>query len=329
MSDWKALIPAYNKMSEFGLMNFEWQKYRVKTKRKLIDVKSMLSPYEITFLYHTAKNVYTNNGAIVDLGPFYGLSTYAFASGIANNKKKKSFDLKSRKHIYTYDLYLSSGFDWFIEECPKTGSIFMDFYEIVRDYIDMIHISPGDFMNMTWREHPVEVLFVDIAKTFELNDHVIQNFFPNLIIGSTLIQQDYVYFSEYWVQLTMEIFKEYFELQEFIMGASAVYKVTKPIPKHYQNFSIKKEFSDNELIKMHELIVDGSDAYVKDVIKCAHCKLLYDLGRYKESFEYLQTVSTKKLTDDPIIDFCEIARSNKIMMERLLESHKTGDNNEK
>ena len=49
------------------------------------------------------------------------------------------------------------------------------------------------------------MLFVDIAKTWALNDVVIEQFFPRLIPGrSVVVQQDYAFAFRPWVAITME-----------------------------------------------------------------------------------------------------------------------------
>jgi hypothetical protein len=72
---------------------------------------------------------------------------------------------------------------------------------------------------------------MDLAKNWELNDHYVRNMLPNLIEGGVLVQQDYVHFNEYWIHITMEHFAGHFELADVIYGATAFYRVVKPLSR--------------------------------------------------------------------------------------------------
>ncbi len=98
------------------------------------------------------------------------------------------------------------------------------FLAINRDYLDEIYLSPGDVRAMKWDGRPVEVLFVDLAKTLALNDWVVRNWFPCLIPGeSILIQQDLFPFCRNGgIAATMEYFRDCLEVKDYVYGASAV-----------------------------------------------------------------------------------------------------------
>jgi len=71
-----------------------------------------------------------------------------------------------------------------------------------------------------------------MAKSWSLNQFVLRHFFSALIPGkSIIIQQDFVYFHGYWIHITMGRLSAYFELLDLVFGASAVYRLIKPIPQ--------------------------------------------------------------------------------------------------
>ena len=41
----------------------------------------MLTEFELAYLHYLARERYTGSGAIIDLGPYRGLTTYALAAG--------------------------------------------------------------------------------------------------------------------------------------------------------------------------------------------------------------------------------------------------------
>ena len=58
-----------------------WQEYSVDG----VICRSMLMPYELSLLYALAKDYWHGEGAIVDTGCLYGLTTRMFADGILKN----------------------------------------------------------------------------------------------------------------------------------------------------------------------------------------------------------------------------------------------------
>jgi hypothetical protein len=69
--------------------------------------------------------------------------------------------------IYSFDLFLTEGYDWFFEasQLPAFGSVFPLFARITEDYRDRIVPIPGDLLKMQWNTDPIEILFVDVAKS--------------------------------------------------------------------------------------------------------------------------------------------------------------------
>lgn len=313
--DWRTLIPNYNEMSEYGIKQTGWQRYDVITQHSEKNLLSMLTPYEISYLYYLTKHVYKGDGEIVDLGPYYGLSTYALAAGLKQNSV-----LDKSKRIYSFDLFLSKNYEHYALKENNTGSVFEEYMEVVNGYRDYIHVSPGNLLDMYWEGKPIEILFIDIAKSWELNDHIVRNYFPSLSLGSTVIQQDYVYFGEYWIQILMEVLSEYFTLEEYIFSASAVFKTIKLLPDSMKTFNLRNKYTDKQMIEIHSDIIKKSPPYVAEVLKCAHAKMLFDFGYVEECREYANTINIEKLTDDYIVDFHEIAFSNKQTIEDLLQT---------
>lgn len=54
-------------------------------------------------------------------------------------------------------------------------------------------------------------MFVDLSKSWEINDSVVMKFFPCLRRGSCVIQQDYMFFRNPWVAHTMYLLRDLFE----------------------------------------------------------------------------------------------------------------------
>ena len=266
---WRRYAPTFNKNTTIDFTTPKFQDYLVNTKRGRIHIRSMLTQFELALLYALGKDYYTGRGKIVDLGPLAGVGTNCLARGLSHNAR----DLERTDVIYSYDLFLLAGMRHFLpsEYDNGTASIFQRFLELNRDFQESIVIVPGDFLQMSWGGYPIEILFIDLAKTWKLNKHVIANFFPHLFPGSIVIQQDYVHFGEPWVALTMEYFEEYFERLYFIYGATAVYRCIKKIPED----KLSIDFEAMELDEMDRLFASARTKVtpaIAEVLKTAQAR---------------------------------------------------------
>src|SRR5262245_40948254 len=70
---------------------------------------TMLRPDEINLLHWLAATFYQGNGAIVDAGCFLGGSTYALASGLAQNRSPAA----ANRRIDTFDCFSTAGPLWY------------------------------------------------------------------------------------------------------------------------------------------------------------------------------------------------------------------------
>ncbi len=59
---------------------------------------------------------------------------------------------------------------------------------------DLVAVHAGDVMQAPLPPGDIEVLFIDLAKHWTVNDHVVRAFFPRLIPGrSIVVQRDYLH----------------------------------------------------------------------------------------------------------------------------------------
>ena len=66
-----------------------------------------------------------------------------------------------------------------------------------------IEAHPGDVLQAGWGKDPIAILFIDLSKTKALNDHLLATFFPALVPGSVIVQQDFLFFRNPWLYPTM------------------------------------------------------------------------------------------------------------------------------
>jgi hypothetical protein len=260
----------------------------------------MLQLQELAALYMLAKDYYRGEGEIVDLGPLLGVGTNALARGLAENRAVSNRD----KRIHSFDLFLAKGMGTVIAEPSRSGSVFDRFLRNNHDYLRHISISPGDLMEMSWDRSPVEILFIDLAKTWELNAQVLRQFFKYLIPGrSIVVQQDFVHCFEYWIPITMEHFAEYFEHLYFVPGSSSVYRFVKEIPDRLIYESIRDMPVERKSFYLRRAR-ERSPADVREILKCSEVCCLADHGSFDAAADLLKTVDVS-MTPDPGLDFIE------------------------
>ena len=316
---WMRYLQNNSDSNSLGWKLIKNQTYQFETKTAKSVCKSMLSQYELALLYMLTKDYYSGQGEILDLGPYLGLSTNVLARGLHQNERLDEQQKAGR--IYSFDIFLSEGYERFLgNDIPLTGSIFQDYLKLNREYLDYLCICPGDLRHFKWISKPVEIVFIDIAKSWELNDWVIKQVFSNLIPGvSIIVQQDYIHFNEYWIHITMEYFQEYFELLYMLYGASAVYRYIKAIPKELLRIELEKLSIEKKSSLLDRARAKAPEP-VQEVMKIAHAKCLIEHGSYDEAAELLRAVDTKPKTDDPILNVAGIAHSNLAVVDTLFKA---------
>ena len=280
---------------QMGVTAHSHQLYRLQGRSSSRVIPSMLLSYELALLYGLARDHYNGSGAIIDLGPLLGASTFCLSRGLEDNPYVTAS--QKQQAIYSFDLFRLGGYNNFVERFAvhnETGNLLPTFLEVTRDYHDYINIHQGDFLSWTWGGGPIEILFVDLAKTWDLNDHVIKTMFPCLLPDqSVLIQQDYVHFNEYWVHITMEWFRDYFEFCGVLRGATAYYRCIKALPEATCQVDLKA-LPFEEKWALLEAARKRMPPPVQEVMKTAAAKCAIEHGKFDLAEKMLASVDTSK-----------------------------------
>ena len=172
-------------------------------------VHTMLNVEERRMLRWLTREHYNGDGAIVDAGCFLGGSTMSLAQGLREGKHQGKID--------SFDLFLADEYAasiWGGALDFRVGESFRHIFDrYTKPYADLIRVHSGDVTSRPWNGGPIEILFVDLAKTTQINDFLIQEMFTNLTPGrSILIQQDYLHYHLPWIHITMEKLRGHFAL---------------------------------------------------------------------------------------------------------------------
>lgn len=279
------------------------------------EVRSMLSTHEIALCYALAA-LNWNGDDIVDLGPLMGASSWAFAKGLSD-----AGQTCETPPIHSFDLWKSfEGYQNYLSRFPTGGaaSVLGQWTRTVEGYHHLLEPHQGDFLDFTWDGRPIGILFVDLAKSVALNNHVIRSMFPCLRPGAILIQQDYVHFNEYWIHMEMARLRDFFEPCYTLRGATQFYRCITPVPQDVANAS-SSELPYEEQVKLLDDERARAIGPVQEVLKCAAAKYAIDFRDFDRAQDLLSSVSVGPLTENGVQEFSGIARSNKSAVESLLE----------
>lgn len=234
--------------------------------------KGMIGAEERSCYYWLGKEWYSGKGYVIDAGAFVGASTFCFAAGVHASGHHR-FDGKPPIHAYDFfkvvDDYVGESISRDFRPVTK-GESYLDVFEYqIGRFGDLITPHPGDFMQQQWAGEPVEILFIDISKTLNLNAHVVNLFFRCLIPGqSIVIHQDYYHCWHPYIHYSMEYFRDEFELvDEHVEYQSRVWRLIKPLPKEKVDRIARNELGEEERMALLNTLIDRSSKVMKPMIE--------------------------------------------------------------
>ena len=202
----------------------------------------MILAAERHMLYWLCRNYVDGRGHVLDIGCFLGASTNAMASGLADNPNWP----KDRKVLVLDNFVTTEGMIWLHPTELGNKKVDESFFDVFLHQTEpnaaLINVEPRDILAMTSFPSPIELLFIDAAKSMALNQRITRLGFPQLTPGRSLVvQQDYIFEFCPWIIATMEYFADRFEFVDFALGSSFLYRFVGPT------------FSDEEMVKFSEL----------------------------------------------------------------------------
>ena len=219
------------KLENARLLTVSQQPWRTGSKslEAVNPIPSMIHPDEAQFLYWLAAKHYRGIGTIVDLGPLAGGSTHALAAGLADNERAGP----SRRQIESYDLweYQEAYRPYFPGAELHPGDDLQGLFEAnLGPLLPYVAAHKGDFCSHVRSGGPVEILFIDAAKTPAEMMHVVRHFFPRLIPGhAVVVFQDYISSTCPYIHLAMELLRRDWETVDSPEGGSVCFVPVRPL----------------------------------------------------------------------------------------------------
>jgi len=270
----------------------------------------MLTLRERQMLHWLARHYVCGKGRIVDGGCFLGGSTAALASGLAARS-----DGAWKKTIATFDLfrvepYTLSKFANDFTDSRISESFLSDFEENIAPWSKHVQVFEGDITKHGWTGERIELLFIDVAKTWRINDVLMSQFFPRLIPGrSVIIQQDYMWGFGPWVHITMELLAPYVTILDSML-CSVAYFLTSKIPREFFQIKIKTDVPDQKKLELMDRAVDRWTGTHRGMVELARVMLVFEIQSADAARQVLDDVIAR-YADDQVVQSCaEIVAGN-------------------
>jgi len=186
-------ILSFDSKNKLGISVLENKAPWIDKTLEAAPIPGMISAEECKY-YNYIGQFYSGKYEIVELGPWVGRSTFYILKGLLDNP---NFD---KKKIYVYDdfVWRSSWMNGRINE-PEPDNhqdfqfIFDRYMAPFKDYMlvekrkIINHDGNDDVPFLVWNGKPIEMLYVDIGRDFDVNEAWYKTFYDSLIPDKTLI----------------------------------------------------------------------------------------------------------------------------------------------
>jgi hypothetical protein len=200
---------------------------------QLLDAHAVLdltSPWEQAWTTRCLATDERVAGEVVELGTWLGASSRAIARGLSARPGPT-------RRFHAYDTFTFDDIEARAARTPLAGlhhdgDSFRALYERrLGRHAGLVDVHEGDILDATWDGRPVGLLYVDLAKTWEIWRHVRATFLPNLEVGGVVVQQDWAHANTPWLHLWHHRWRDHFEpLGHVIYSGTVAFRLVRPLP---------------------------------------------------------------------------------------------------
>lgn len=271
---------------------------------------SMTTRRELCFCESYARDCFSGEGKIVDLGCWYGATTYCLAQGLAQNTRAKG-----NRTIEAFDRFIwQEGMDQIADSIQMPviyqpgQSFFHDVQNVVAPYKTIVRLHQQDLRNYQPPQQPIEFLFVDAMKTWPLAQNIVRSFFPQLIPGlSVVVQQDFVWYAPIVaaIHLIMWRLRDYFEWIHHVPHSASVAFVSKErIPQSSLRDLAVESFSLDEIDQAYDYsLACVPEAKKRPTVAATKLLFLIERGHYEGALAHAERLVADniKFTEEIIL----------------------------
>jgi hypothetical protein len=254
-----------------------------------VGIPTMLSKAERRLLYSLARDYATGDGAIVDAGCFLGGSSAALLAGVRDRPSGWS-----GPPVQSYDLFRVEAFTipkFFERGSVRVGESFRPRYDTHLSRFDLPHdVHEGDITQDGWDGGPIEVLFLDVLKSWQINDSVLRDFFPALVPGrSVIVHQDYGWGDTPWIPITVELLRDSLVLVDWMEWGSHVFFVEGELPADVLENGVADLDLDTKL-ELMDRAVARAEGWVQGMLEVSRTLLVAERDGTRAALAELASV---------------------------------------
>ena len=277
--------------------------------RAPLGAETMLSTGELDFLHWLGKSQYSGAGRVVELGSFLGGSTLALCHGLSQNPAWTQPLLAYDRFVMFNDqegryTHIAAPGESFLPAFRRNIRAFSD--RVTTRPMSIPAPTPGvDHTEALYPERePIEILFIDAAKTWPVHITILDVFGPHLIPGkSIVIQQDFKWATVFYLPLHMHQLRECFEPAFDIPdGASTAFRYLGNIDRHLGTLWQPTDFD----IAGANAVWDAIDQYWGEhargdlihIMRLLRAQHLASLGDLDQALSVIESAIAAAIRDD-------------------------------
>jgi hypothetical protein len=258
-----------------------------------VGIPTMLSKDERRLLYSLARDYASGEGAIVDAGCFLGGSSAALLAGVRDRA-----DPWSGPPVTSYDLFRVEAFTvhkfFSDDQSVRVGDSFRPRYDAHVARFDVPHVvHEGDITRIGWYGGPIDVLFLDVLKSWEINDAMLRDFFPSLVPGrSVIVHQDYGWGNHPWVPITVELMRDSLLLIDWMEWGSHVFLLDAPVPAEL----IESGAAGLRVDRRFELLqqaIERAEGWVRGMLEVSRTRLVAERDGREAALAELASIASR------------------------------------
>lgn len=264
---------------------------------------AMLGVEERRVLSYLAFHLASPRGKIVDLGCYLGGSTTCLVDGIRQAGIPCD---PADPPIVSYDLFVANAF--MVEHSLKSfnlqaGQSFEPvFHQLLGDSKSYVRSVAGDLRQQNWHGRPIDLLFVDILWGWDINQHVIEQFYSALIPGRSVVaHQDYIYSFYPWLPISMEYYceKGYFEFGDLAPWSTVIFGSKKVLDRSALSIDFRSDLNLESKRRLLRRSVERFTGYHRTILELSEVMLILREGQPHEARSLYEAISNRH-SEDPI-----------------------------
>jgi hypothetical protein len=254
-------------------------------------VDGLISPAEQRYLYWLTSSQYAEEGAIVELGSWFGRSAMALGAGLRDSGRSTTLHCFDR---FRWNTQFSDSVTIADVSQLRDGGDFMPFFLAnVTPVYPHVEATKVTIDELSWNDTPIELLFVDAPKSFADLTRTLFAFGPALTVSrSLLILQDFFFTPAYPISMTIAAMADSVRLVHTVFGAStAAFVLEAKLPAEDVPDSWKYwEMSDDAVEGLWRRLIATMPDEQKSLLDPALAFYFLDRGKVAEARRHMSQI---------------------------------------